>query len=559
MTTSVSSEDNLDWAGDVGAQSGGDPFVDSGFTSSNLSGLTSILGQFKGVFDRLKSGNTTTADVNAALGVLGLIMPSLTAPKTAGWKGSIDLNKQFTRTPMANPATSYVPYSGKPVMGQQYFTSTYGASPAAPPPATGGGSGGTADLPRTNPDLDTPSSTGGLAEGGLAGLARGGSTGAPRYLRGQTDGMADKIPSDIDGVQPAKLSHGEFVIPADVVSHLGNGNSDAGAKVLYKMMDRVRQARTGNKRQGRQINPEKFTPGGIAGYAGGGAVAFNTGGTAVGGTGATTAPLGTSTETNISSWAGPYVGDMLSKTSALTNAPYQAWTGPLSAGYSPLQQKTFTGLESLSFPGQLGQSFTGAGAPTLPTASTTGPMQTVGGTGIAANYMNPYLNAVLQPQLEELRRQSQISQMGIGAKFAGAGGASAFSAPGGARQTMAEAELQRNLLGEMNKAIGTGYASAYDKAMGQFNTEQGQAKTLAEMMAGAGQQQRGIEQEGITEARKQFETEQLKPYTDLRFQKEMLSGLPVATAATTANTSTMGDIRGGLADLQKALAALGVG
>jgi hypothetical protein len=554
MTTSVSSEDNLDWAGDVGAQSGGATDTDSGFTlpTSDLSGLTGILGSFKGIFDRLKSGSTTTQDVNAGLNLLALLMPSLTAPKTAGWKGSIDLNKQFTRTPMANPATSYVPYSGKPVMGQQYFTSTYGAPPAAPPPATGGGSGGTADLPRTNPDLDTPSSTGGLAEGGIAMLARGGRTMPPRYLRGRTDGMADKIPSNIDGVQPAKLSHGEFVIPADVVSHLGNGNSDAGAKVLYKMMDRVRQARTGNKRQGRRINPEKFTPGGIAGYAGGGAVAFNTGGTAVGGTGATTAPLGTSTETNISSWAGPYVGDMLSKTSALTNAPYQAWTGPLSAGYSPLQQKTFTGLESLSFPGQLGQSFTGAGAPTLPTASTTGPMQTVGGTGIAANYMNPYLNAVLQPQLEELRRQSQISEMGNAAKFAQAGGY------GGGREAIMRAEGQRNLLGEMNKAIGTGYASAYDKAMGQFNTEQGQAKTLAEMMAGAGAQQRGIEQEGITEARKQFETEQLKPYTDLRFQKEMLSGLPVATAATTANTSTLGQIGGGLANLQQALDALGV-
>ena len=101
--------------------------------SSNLSGLTSILGQFKGVFDRLKSGNTTTADVNAALGVLGLIMPSLTAPKTAGWKGSIDLNRQFTRTPTA-PIT-YTPYSGQPVMGRQYFTSAYGA-PGAPAPAT---------------------------------------------------------------------------------------------------------------------------------------------------------------------------------------------------------------------------------------------------------------------------------------------------------------------------------------------------------------------------------------------------------------------------------------
>lgn len=92
------------------------------------------------------------------------------------------------------------------------------------------------------------------AEGGLMGLRQG------RYLGGPTDGMADKIKTDIDGKQPARLSHGEFVIPADVVSHLGNGNSDAGADVLYDMMAKVRKARTGNSKQGKQINPRKYTP-----------------------------------------------------------------------------------------------------------------------------------------------------------------------------------------------------------------------------------------------------------------------------------------------------------
>ena len=392
------------------------------------------------------------------------------------------------------------------------------------------------------------------AQGGIMGYARGGKAMPPRYLRGKTDGMADKIPSNIDGVQPAKLSHGEFVIPADVVSHLGNGNSDAGAKVLYKMMDRVRHARTGNKKQGRQINPEKFTPGGIAGYAGGGAVAFQTGGTAVGGSGATSTPLGTSTETNISEWAGPYVGDMLSKTSALTNTPYQAYQGPMVAGTSPLQSKVFGGLEGLSFPGQLGQSFTSQGAYQLPSMTPGGVTgQAAGPTGIASQYMNPYLSAVLTPQLDELRRQSQITQMGNAGKLTQAG---AF---GGSRQAIMDSETQRNLLQEQNKAIGTGYANAYDKAMGQFNVEQGQAKTLAEMMAGAGTQQRGIEQEGITALQKQYETELLDPYTKLRFQKEMLGGLPVATASTTANTSQMGEFKGGLSDLAEALKKLGLG
>jgi hypothetical protein len=78
------------------------------------------------------------------------------------------------------------------------------------------------------------------------------------YLGGPTDGMADQIPATIDNMQPAALSDGEFVIPADVVSHLGNGNSDAGAQNLYSMMDRIRQDRTGNPKQGKQIDPNKY-------------------------------------------------------------------------------------------------------------------------------------------------------------------------------------------------------------------------------------------------------------------------------------------------------------
>lgn len=92
-----------------------------------------------------------------------------------------------------------------------------------------------------------------MAQGGLASIAPQGM-----YLGGPTDGMADQIPATIDNRQPAALSDGEFVIPADVVSHLGNGNSDAGAKQLYGMMDRIRKARTGSAEQGKQINPNKF-------------------------------------------------------------------------------------------------------------------------------------------------------------------------------------------------------------------------------------------------------------------------------------------------------------
>ena len=81
-----------------------------------------------------------------------------------------------------------------------------------------------------------------------------------RYLDGATDGMADVVPARISGGQEARLSDGEFVIPADVVSHLGNGNSDAGAKQLHAMMTRVRKERTGNPKQGKQIKPRTMLP-----------------------------------------------------------------------------------------------------------------------------------------------------------------------------------------------------------------------------------------------------------------------------------------------------------
>jgi len=99
-----------------------------------------------------------------------------------------------------------------------------------------------------------------LAHGGIASLQEYAAGG--KLLQGPGDGMSDSIPAVIKGARPqrAALAQGEFVVPADVVSHLGNGSTDAGAKRLYAMMDKVRHARTGNKKQGKQINPNRFLP-----------------------------------------------------------------------------------------------------------------------------------------------------------------------------------------------------------------------------------------------------------------------------------------------------------
>jgi hypothetical protein len=99
---------------------------------------------------------------------------------------------------------------------------------------------------------------GGMARGGIASL--GGYSDGGRMLKGPGDGMSDSIPAMIGKKQPARLADGEFVVPADVVSHLGNGSTDAGAKKLYAMMDRVRQARTGKKKQAPAVKTQKYMP-----------------------------------------------------------------------------------------------------------------------------------------------------------------------------------------------------------------------------------------------------------------------------------------------------------
>ena len=99
-----------------------------------------------------------------------------------------------------------------------------------------------------------------MAEGGITSHSLGSYSDGGHLLKGPGDGMSDDIPATIADKQPARLANEEFVIPADVVSHLGNGSSESGAKVLYEMMSRIRKARTGNPKQGKQIDPHKLLP-----------------------------------------------------------------------------------------------------------------------------------------------------------------------------------------------------------------------------------------------------------------------------------------------------------
>ena len=417
--------------------------------------------------------------------------------------------------------------------------------------ATGATPVGLAAVP-TQEQLMNPNFKIGMASGGIA---------SARYLQGGTDGMADKIPANIDGEQPAALSHGEFVIPADVVSHLGNGNSEAGADKLYQMMARIRKARTGNEKQGKKINPDKFMPGGLAAaYANGGSVkGFNgsTGSTVATPTSAGGVPLDTSKTSTLSPWAGDYVTNFLGQGAALANAPQQVYGGPLTAGASKLQEQGFAGISDVAAGGF------------QPTTFTSGTF----GTAEANKYMNPYLMSALQPQIDEARRQSQITQQQNAAKMTQAG---AF---GGSRGTIMDAETQRALGANLAGITGAGYNKAYDAAMGQFNVEQGRGldtqkateasrqysadfglKSLDDLMK-AGATQRAIEGEGIAADKAQFEQQQAYPFNMVEFQRKLVEGLPIGASTTAVNQDAISKVQSdvaGLASLYKTLANLGV-
>jgi len=163
----------------------------------------------------------------------------------------------------------------------------YGRNPIAAP-AVAGAVGSAAFNPFSEPEEPSPYGGGPLsrfkydpdryrpitvASGGLMDtaaarrMAGGGHLGSysdgGQLLKGResdSNGMKDDIPASIEGSQPALLADGEFVVPADVVSGLGNGSTEAGARQLYAMMEKVREARTGRSNQAPEIDAERMMP-----------------------------------------------------------------------------------------------------------------------------------------------------------------------------------------------------------------------------------------------------------------------------------------------------------
>ena len=232
--------------------------------------------------------------------------------------------------------------------------------------------------------------------------------------------------------------------------------------------------------------------------------------------GTTTAGEVAGVESSLSPYAGPYVTDMLGKGQALSDMGYQAYTGPLTAGASDLQETAFEGIGGLNIP----TDTMGAFSPTMFTAEQ------------ASAYMNPYLEAAIQPQIDAAIKQADIQRLKDASRLTQAG---AF---GGSRQAIMESEGVKGLMDTLSGITGRGYATAYDKAMDQFNREQdfglkaqeaanrfGLAGLAAQAELGA--IQRGIESEGVAADLAQFEEEREFPYKNVQFLQSLLQGLPI--------------------------------
>jgi hypothetical protein len=262
----------------------------------------------------------------------------------------------------------------------------------------------------------------------------------------------------------------------------------------------------------------------------------------------TTAPkdpmvgLETGRESALSNYVGPYVTEMLGRGQALASEPYQTYTGPLTAGASNLQTQAFQGLAGLTIP----TSSMGAFTPQTFTADQ------------AKNYMNPYLGAALDPQIAEMRRQADITRVADAGRLTKAG------AYGGSRQAIMESEGNRALMDKLSGITGSGYKDAYDKAMAQFNVEQGRGQTAQDAanqfglaalqkQTDVGGIERGIESEGITADRAQFETERDYPLKQVQYMQSLLQNLPLATQQYSytqpSAISQAGSQSGGLMDM----------
>ena len=254
-------------------------------------------------------------------------------------------------------------------------------------------------------------------------------------------------------------------------------------------------------------------------------------------------------ESSLSNWVGPYVSEMLGRGMALSNQPYTAYTGNLTPDRNALQKQAYTGIAGLgqntagestlnmgeytpqSFTGTLDQSYN-VTDPSTGSQMLDNMGQPVTNDTVAGQYMNPYLQQALNPQIDELRRQQKISSLDNNTRLTKAG------AYGGSRQAIMDSEGDRNLLDQIARTQSQGYRDAYSQAQGQFNTEEDRRRAaqtynneyglnVLATQGAAGDRQRGFTSEGIAADRAQFEDEKNYPLKQVQYLQSLLQELPL--------------------------------
>jgi hypothetical protein len=228
-------------------------------------------------------------------------------------------------------------------------------------------------------------------------------------------------------------------------------------------------------------------------------------------------------------WARGYAQDTLAKAQAATSQPYQTYGAERIAGFSPLQQQAQEAAGKMGVAGQLGQA-TGL-------AGNVG--ATTFGTPQAQQYMSPYLEAALAPQLREAARTSGMQGLQQQAEAVGRG---AF---GGTRDALMRAERERNLNMQLGDIRARGFQTAFEQAGNLYNqdlnrqlqaagvlgqlgqTQYGQQMGINQLQQQVGAQQQALRQQGLTQEYQDFLNQQNYPYKQLGFMSDMIRGLPL--------------------------------
>ncbi len=253
------------------------------------------------------------------------------------------------------------------------------------------------------------------------------------------------------------------------------------------------------------------------------------------------------TQTSIPEYAKPYVERMLGKAEALSNAPYQAYGGERTAGFTPMQQNAFQQAANLQPSQQLGIGTQLAGLGGLGAMNAGQNYQNMATNPYAMQqYMSPYIQNALNPQLQEASRQSEIMGQQNQAKAVQQG---AF---GGGRTAIVEAERQRNLAQNLANIQGTGMQNAFQQAqqaqqfgstlglqgnqaaiqsaqtLGQLGqTQFGQQKDIINAQANAGAQQQALQQQVLNQQYQDFQNQRGAPQQNLAFMSDILRGVPL--------------------------------